>query len=120
MSTDETGRILREAADLIETKGWARFLFASTHGEHCALGAIREAADGSIFETDKSRAATARLAQTLRDRGVEGDPERDYSWLGDSAYREESENFDLVTDWNDADDRTAAEVIQALREAGHG
>ncbi|WIF20549.1 hypothetical protein SEA_JFLIX2_58 [Rhodococcus phage Jflix2] len=117
---DEARRILREAADLIETRGWARFMFETSEGEHCTLGAIRQSADGSIYETRKSAAATSLVAKELRDRGFKGDAERDYSWVTDDEYRREAENFDLVTDWNDADERAAEEVVRLLREAGRG
>lgn len=112
-------RILRGAADLIETSGWARFLFETSYGEHCALGAIRKVDSGATYETAQSVLATKLVAQTLRDQGVEDDPEHDFSYLDPEA-AQESRDFDLVTSWNDADERTAEEVVRVLREAGQG
>lgn len=116
----EARRILRGAADVIETHGWSRFMFETSQGERCLLGAVRHVADGTIYETRKSVLATALVANELRLRGVQPDHERDYSWMGDIQYRKEAENFDLVTDWNDDDERTAEQVLRLLREAGHG
>ncbi|NKS33162.1 hypothetical protein GS534_24350 [Rhodococcus hoagii] len=116
----EARRILRDAAELIDQRGWARFFFETSEGEHCLLGAVRHATDGSIYETRKSALATRLLAEELRARGFQGDPEQDYEWMADAQYRREAEDFDLATDWNDADDRTREEVVRLLREVGQG
>lgn len=116
----EARRILREASDLIDQRGWARFFFETSEGEHCLLGAVRHATDGSIYETRKSALATRLLADELRARGVQGDPEQDYDWISDDQYRREAEDFDLTTGWNDAADRTREEVVRLLREVGQG
>lgn len=87
--------VLLKAADHIERYGWQQGGAGSPHGPCCALGAI---AAGPIVHGVSAPAAIAEAEDMLRD------------WIKRQA----------VSAWNDAPDRTAAEVIAALRGAAAG
>ena len=90
-----TREILLTAADLIETKGWARCTGEVVDGKHCALSAIAYAASqGEGYEA--SRASSSVAIRLLQDHlGV--------SWPQSS-----------IVMWNDTRG-SAEEVTRALR-----
>ncbi|MFB6396180.1 DUF6197 family protein [Polymorphospora lycopeni] len=108
--------LLRGAALYIERHGWNQGAFFQLPTRHrlapaCAMGALRIAATGttdSIILDDvftQVLAAQAILANHL---------EPDYDHTTDL---EADLNFEVISDWNDDGDRTAAEVVTALRDA---
>ena len=91
---DGPRRLLWDAANLIEKRGHAKHALEDASGRLCAIGALDCAATGSPLTCDFSD--TGHLAwQRLTKR------------IG----------CQQVSIWNNAPERTAAEVIQALRDA---
>lgn len=84
--------VLREAADDLERNGWCQGIAENDAGEHCASGAIVTA--------DRFSNTLAWLAQRVL---VE------YLYPGFP--------ISSILAWNDMPERTAAEVITAMREA---
>lgn len=119
-AVSDVKRILREAADLIGTSGWAQHVYEQGDGSFCAVGAIRKVAHGDSWQgRNLSEKAQGVLADALREAGVEDPRDYDYGVWPD-PYAEELRNYNLITEWNDDDQRTADEVIRVLREAGQG
>lgn len=92
-----TSQTLRHALALLERDGWCKVLARDAEGRRCTLGAINAALgrDEGADVTDGVRAAV----RALRVCG-EGTPHRR-----------------LLVDWNDAEDRTEDEVLEAFRAA---
>lgn len=93
---------LRAAADVLERDGWTQGRLGTADGPKCAVGSIyfvatdcRDMGDESYVKAETDRAEEAGRALS-RQIGVPRD---------------------LVPEWNDAGNRTAAEVIAALRAA---
>lgn len=89
-------RLLWEAARLIEERGHARGALVTSDGRMCALGALNCAATGDPRDTLKRSNVPgyAKAFNAIRARA------------GGS-----------IVSWNNAPERTASEVIQALRDA---
>ena len=112
---ETTAELLNRAADLIEA-GWVQNNYedhADGADRYCAIGALDKAwvgdpldefsLNGSIY-----RRAISKLAKHLRTSGFK----HQHTWArGDAA---------LVIHWNDADDRTQAEVVALFREVAGG
>lgn len=103
----ETAAILDKAADVVQENGLYKGAFASgglgsgrpfSKKACCARGAINLAAN------DSTPWQTSEAGEAAHDALC--------SYLGISGNVDQS-----VADWNDAEDRTAAEVIAALRGA---
>jgi len=95
-------RALLVAADLIERHGLAKLTQRDAEGRLCLQGAISVAATGKTRQyTDIYCAASAAVYRYLTARGV---PDGD-TYVNGSA------------PWNNKPERTAAEVIEALRGA---
>lgn len=95
---------LLTAADLIERTGLAKACQRDRAGAHCVQGAISVVATGDIAcssSEPRYRAATNHFLAYLRAHNA---PEIDKQARG-AAF------------WNNADERTAKEVIDALRDA---
>lgn len=96
-----TSEILAKAADLIEERGHWKGWYCGPNGELCARGAMYIAA------------------------GVVPPMEPDQAWEGDADHdqvdaatkRLDGRVGSLTERWNDAEERTPAEVVTALREA---
>lgn len=85
-------KALLDAADLIEQKGfWKAGLRTAPEGALCVLGAIHVA----VYEVDRGLFSPA--------------------WKALAAFV----GTDNITGWNDAKERTAAEVIAAMRSTAH-
>lgn len=56
--------LLREAAHLLETRGWCRGRFESRSGHFCAVGALRYAASGA---SDSSSQSVRDAVDALKD-----------------------------------------------------
>jgi hypothetical protein len=90
----QEARILLDAADLIETHGLCKDALHEG-GRYCAMGAIARAAeiplcDAYIYPITQTRAAVKLLRQICSSS---------------------------IADWNDAPERTAEDVVAALRAA---
>jgi hypothetical protein len=99
--------LFRKAAEVIEERGHAKDAFESETGAVCAVGALRIAAgygaepplgEGDIFASEPL-AAVKFLSPRIYSNTTDEDP------------------VERIADWNDAWDRTEAEVIEALRDA---
>lgn len=107
MSTTELAPVFRRAAEVIAERGHAKKKFESETGEVCAVGALRVAfgydaeapLDSPIFADEPWLVAVKFLSPRIYSNTTEGDP------------------VERVADWNDAAERTPAEVVQALRDA---
>jgi hypothetical protein len=102
--------ILNKAADLIEKPGaWIQDAFSRDEHGFAEQGNGRWAAHPVCF------CALGAIAQAA------GMPDPEWAWATDAAKALESfvteHRFCSVTDWNDAPERTQAEVVAALREA---
>jgi hypothetical protein len=101
-------KVLLNAADLIEQRGWTRGIHQDAEGRLCVHGAINVAVLGMpcvgnivIFRLDEFlTGAWVQLRDYLLAKGVEPD----------------SVSAGCII-WNDAPGRTKEEVLQALREA---
>lgn len=91
----------RAAADLIEERGWCQGRLRDLAGQHCAMGAL-QAAGASNWDLEEFNGHAIRF---LADRG---DRRRAY-WADISG------PWNSVVSWNDAPDRTAAQVTGMLR-----
>lgn len=97
---NETSRILKQAADLIDERGLAKFRQLDGQGRLCLHGAISMAIYGTVYEGGpECRTAGAAVGRFLKNRGDEG-----WSEFGQA-------------DWNNKPDRTKEEVVNALRGA---
>lgn len=101
-------KALRDAADLIETKGWTQ-------------GAIARHEDGGETDADDPDAACFCVNGAMWAVTRQAPRDGTFSALYDTArsrlYHEIcNEGYDMTEEWNDAPGRTAAEVIAKLRE----
>lgn len=102
----ELAPLFRKAAEVIEQRGHAKDMFESETGAVCAVGALRIAAgyyaeppvEGGIFASEPL-AAVKFLSSRIYSNTTDEDP------------------VERIADWNDAWDRTEAEVIEALHDA---
>ena len=88
----DVSQVLNRAADLIETEGWCQGKLTNPkrkHTQYCVMGAIGQACDDLEL---KSRLPSRRAI-------------KDYLAI------------ESLVCWNDAPDRTQAEVVAALRAA---
>lgn len=97
--------VLNQAADLIETDGWAQGDYLNEDGCHCAVGAICEISTGEPSKIEElTLDAGAALASFL-------DPEWNAGAISPMRFHT------IVVDWNDAKNRTQQEVVHGLRAA---
>jgi hypothetical protein len=96
--------VLNMAADVVESRGWHQGDFHDESSGHvCAAGAIRIAAGGMPFESCRDASpAEATFADCLTAHGFAGPGHCPVEVIGI---------------WNDAEHRTAKEVIATLRAA---
>lgn len=113
---------LRDAALYLERHGWTQGLFFDLASDGpfppaCAMGAIRMAVYGSTSaDTDTINSVQpALVVNTYRHFAGYLDPVliADLDQRPDASYSAS----DIIGDWNDCADRTAAEVITILRDA---
>lgn len=104
--TASTSRILHDAAAIIHTRGWIQEAYVTPDG-FCAAGAIRAVTENY----DEIEAAQAVLAKLLRDNGFEDAVDYETQFVKD---------FELITTWNDAYERTKDEVVRLMRDASIG
>lgn len=101
---DELGKILLDAADVIEQQGWCQGRIKAHDGRVCALGAVASTlTDGKPHRVNDVRFARAgvRLSRTIYGKI----PEDDF----DAAF--------LVARWNDDRLRTKEQVVAMMRRA---
>lgn len=92
-----TSQTLRHALALLERDGWCKGVSRDAEGRRCTLGAINAAL--CLDEGADTTEAGLAAVRALRVSG-EGTPYRRF-----------------VVDWNDAEGRTEAEVLEAFRAA---
>lgn len=95
-TVDEDGEVLLRAADILEQRGWCQYEQESPDGRLCLYGAIFTARHGS--------------AMPEQERSNDDGWNRDAHTLGFPS-------AGAAVSWNNAEDRTAAEVIARLRSA---
>lgn len=103
---DAAGKVLLDAADLLERDGWCQFARKNRDGNMCAVGALSMAATGTELYPgfcDRLTKAAERMAVSIPD----DDPKLIYV----------SSPFAKVMVWNDHGRRTKEEVIAAMRKA---
>lgn len=103
--------ILRGAARYLELHGWHRGdAFQPDTGRPfppaCALGAIQAAVTGTANRVTSADIPAMCSAELVLAAHLDDDPDR-----------LDTDPFELIGDWNDHADRTAAQVITALTEA---
>jgi hypothetical protein len=90
--------ILLKAADLLAERGWTQGQLVSAGGRVCALGAIRIACTGTI---------DVLPGLSLGDAG------------NSASRRLETYVGCWIASWNDAPERTAEDVILAMKRVAH-
>ncbi len=88
---DRIGQILLKSADLIRRHGWRQRDYGDCTNGMCTMGAVARAAE---YKSDDIGAAQARVFKLPIASG-----------------------YNAITVWNDAPERTAADVIAALEDA---
>lgn len=88
VSIMSTAGVLRAARALLERQGWCQGVYRNMNGSYCAAGALRAVCDD--FSTNNS-------AAVLILRSVPGAL--------------------LLSDWNDAPERTRDEILEAFSKA---
>ena len=91
-------KLLLDAADLIEKKGWCRNALHS-HGRYCVVGALLKAVGANILEYEEG-GSTPKLVEKAEEKIV--------------AYLKNN-NYGCVPDWND-DQKRGKVVIETLRK----
>jgi hypothetical protein len=96
--------VLNKAADLIELRGWHQGdFYEEISGRICTAGAIRVAAGGVPYEScEQASSAEQAFANCLAAHGL--------AKPGHCP-------IEVIGQWNDAEGRTAAEVVATLRAA---
>ena len=119
MTTDlDIADVLEKAADDIATNGLAKHILENKAGQHCAIGAIGLALGATFEEGDFSfegepdcalieAAAIALLPHILT---------LDHPWHW-SAWDYGQRAWNGVVRWNNDPNRTADEVVEAMRQA---
>lgn len=120
----EIAEILEKAADLIEARGLCKGTLSNMKGEHCSGGALLEAAGHSDLggfgwasmrheALRNARVAAAVLAEL---DNIATLPEPLKGWTSENPSRFSIAWRKMVA-WNNAPERTADEVIEAMRQA---
>jgi hypothetical protein len=91
---DDIGRLILQAAELIERKGWCQFKTSNALGEHCLVGAVC----ALNYQYD---AAFARIGRFALANGI---------WTEETGFGK----------WNDDPSRTKQDVVNLLRAAAYG
>ncbi len=102
--TAEAAQLLRDGADLIELGGWCQGL---QRGSHDRKG--RRDVHGALFDAAKARDARAWRRNGMVLLAIEALALHLGGNVEQAAY--------VVTIWNDAESRTADEVVGAMRRA---
>jgi hypothetical protein len=107
--------ILERAADLIDTGHLVKKELWDGEGGYCSVGAVRAVVESEIIGTYYFTSLPAPLAKAavtvLYEHGVppEQRPQELYGWPVTP--------WDGVVAWNNAQERTADEVVEAMRQA---
>lgn len=84
--------VLLKAADTLAERGWCQGGLSDAQGRYCAIGAIRKVTNWSLGKD--ARSAVHRLMDHI-----------------------ETDQYYGIADWNDAPERTAEDVILAMKRA---
>ncbi len=98
--------LLYKAAALLEKHGHAKYVRKSVNGSMCLLGAIEVAEHGEVIAFRRDSGLTIQAAEAI------------IQALGIKPHKREDARFPAVN-WNNADERTAQEVIDTMRLAAH-
>lgn len=104
MSTKSTGEILIEAAEYISEHGHHKGGYIGPDGSVCAVGAIHKVVGFPTHGTSEDWRTTLAVERATRAAAFE------LSGHGFSR---------SLAIWNDAEDRTAEDVILGLKRVGH-
>jgi hypothetical protein len=104
--------ILEKAADLIQSGHLVKHMVTDNHGGYCSVGALQKAGGQDLHDwchrrRDKVLQDTALV---LYNKGVA--PK-----LGNPATNDWQIAWGRVVQWNNAPERTAAEVVEAMKQA---
>lgn len=110
--SDEAQRMIATAADIIRKKGWTQFLSRDTHGRHCILGALDQAAvriiyPNTVFPGESYNEAKRRIAALVAPDVLA------QNQLSPGCL---SVGY-AIADWNDTRGRTVQEVLDVLTAA---
>jgi hypothetical protein len=111
--------ILRGAAVYLQQHGWTRGAFFDPDDDGpfpaaCATGAIRMAIHGDLTQTFSA------LPDDSEQRKLIGKAQRHLAaHLHDGFDPEETSSIDVIGDWNDDEQRTLADVVDALNDAAN-
>lgn len=115
MSDIDVAYVLERAADDIATNGLAKGRLLNDLGQHCAIGAIGCAVGlqfdnwGAFLDDDGYAHSTVHAAAERLVPYINcGGPPMHDRWVG---------AWDCVVTWNNARERTADEVVEAMRHA---
>ena len=97
--------ILEKAADLIQSGHLVKHMVTDNHGGYCSVGALRKAGGQDLHDRVFQDAALV-----LYNKGVA--PK-----LGNPATNDWQIAWGRVVQWNNAPERTAAEVVEAMKQA---
>ena len=106
---DEAAKLLLKAAAILEDEGFCKLVRYNEHGEHCVLGALDKAAGYSMWGADWT--TDEGKSQPFRDA---------VSRLAASIGRSGWDNYRTAALWNNASERTKAEVVAKLRSVALG
>ncbi len=121
MNPVSTADVLERAAEIIEAGGLAKDVFRTSEGQHCAVGAIAVALGRQLHGFDDyctlddwedleiQRATEAVFPVIVTDPCFEGQPVDDVA-----------DSWGLLVDWNNHEERTDIDVIDAFRRAAKG
>ena len=105
--------ILEKAADLIESGHLVKNMAADNRGGYCSVGALRKAG-GEVQDLHdwfwRREEVLQDAALVLYNKGVA--PK-----LGNPATNDWQIAWGRVVQWNNAPERTAAEVVEAMKQA---
>lgn len=96
--------VAEQAAQLLEDDGWCQRTAKDRDGRHCILGALADA--GARLELGYVAAGRHIAVDLVTHLGLPTSPD----WIG-------AHDQTRLMDWNDEPDRTADDVIWALRHS---
>lgn len=106
----EIGNVLLKAADLLEKHGHTKYIRRNMDGSMCFLGAVQEAQGmfTTVEDTPLTIAASEAVTKFL---DLKPTNRTTRLYVGHDYYYAV-----LVADWNNAEERTAEEVINIMRQ----
>lgn len=107
----EIGNVLLKAADLLEEYGHIKYIRRDMSGSMCFLGALQEA-QGILVTTGEDTPLTiAASAAVVKFLDLKPTNKTARMYIGHDYY-----HAVLMAEWNNAEERTGQEVIDAMRQ----